>query len=67
VLRAKTGSLDDVVALAGTVDAGRRPDFAFIANGPLAPGTASELQAAVAHVVASYPAHIDTADLVPAP
>jgi serine-type D-Ala-D-Ala carboxypeptidase/endopeptidase (penicillin-binding protein 4) len=33
VLRAKTGSIDGVVALSGTIDAGVRPRFAFIANG----------------------------------
>ena len=67
VLHAKTGSIDGVVGLAGTVDAGDHPRFAFIANGNFSVGTGAALQAAIAHLVAEYPESVDTKALVPAP
>ncbi len=67
VLRAKTGSIDGVVALSGTIDAGVRPRFAFIANGNFSELGGQSLQAAIAHAVAAYPAPVDPSTLVPSP
>ncbi len=67
VLRAKTGSIDGVVALSGTIDAGPHPRFAFIANGNFSELGGQSLQAAVAHAVGAYPAPVDPSALVPSP
>jgi D-alanyl-D-alanine carboxypeptidase/D-alanyl-D-alanine-endopeptidase (penicillin-binding protein 4) len=67
VLRAKTGSIDGVVSLSGTIDAGPRPWFAFVANGNFSTAGGGQLQDDVAHAVARYPDSADTAELVPAP
>jgi D-alanyl-D-alanine carboxypeptidase/D-alanyl-D-alanine-endopeptidase (penicillin-binding protein 4) len=67
LLRAKTGSIDNVVALSGTIDAGPHPRFSFIANGSFTTSGGYGLQAAVAHAVATYPAPVDLKQLVPAP
>ncbi len=67
VLRAKTGSIDGVVALSGTIDTGAHPRFAFIANGNFSESGGQALQAAVAHAVATYPAAVDPSTLVPSP
>src|SRR4051812_31402060 len=67
VLRAKTGSINGVVSLSGTVDAGPRPRFSFLANGNFSTATGAQLQDAVAHAVARYPDSSNTATLVPAP
>jgi len=66
-LRAKTGFLDNVTALSGTIDAGVRPWFSFIANGAFNKAGGFGLQAAVAHAVATYPAPVDLKVLVPPP
>ena len=67
LLRAKTGSIDGVVALSGTIDAGPHPRFAFIANGNFSEAGGQALQAAIAHAVAAYPAPVDPKNLVPSP
>jgi D-alanyl-D-alanine carboxypeptidase/D-alanyl-D-alanine-endopeptidase (penicillin-binding protein 4) len=67
VLRAKTGSINGVVSLSGTIDAGPRPRFAFVANGNFSTAAGAQLQDDVAHAVARYPDSSNTAELVPAP
>jgi serine-type D-Ala-D-Ala carboxypeptidase/endopeptidase (penicillin-binding protein 4) len=67
VLRAKTGSINGVVSLSGTIDAGPRPRFAFLANGSFSTAMGGQLQDAVAHAVARYPDSSNTATLVPLP
>jgi D-alanyl-D-alanine carboxypeptidase/D-alanyl-D-alanine-endopeptidase (penicillin-binding protein 4) len=67
LLRAKTGSIDGVVALAGVIDTPDHPRFAFIANGDFSEATGAQLQVGVAHLVASFPASVDVKALVPSP
>ncbi len=67
VLRAKTGSINGVVSLSGTIDAGPRPWFAFVANGSFSTAGGGQLQGDIAHAVARYPDSSNTAQLVPAP
>jgi D-alanyl-D-alanine carboxypeptidase/D-alanyl-D-alanine-endopeptidase (penicillin-binding protein 4) len=67
VLRAKTGSIDGVVALAGVIDSPDHPRFAFIANGDFSDATGAQLQVGVAHLVASFPESINVKALVPSP
>jgi D-alanyl-D-alanine carboxypeptidase/D-alanyl-D-alanine-endopeptidase (penicillin-binding protein 4) len=67
VLRAKTGSINGVVGLTGTIDAGPRPRFAFLANGSFSTAAGARLQDDVAHAVARYPDASNTAMLVPEP
>ncbi len=67
VLRAKTGSINGVVSLSGTIDAGPRPWFAFVANGNFSTAGGGQLQDDIAHAVARYPDSSNTAQLVPAP
>jgi D-alanyl-D-alanine carboxypeptidase/D-alanyl-D-alanine-endopeptidase (penicillin-binding protein 4) len=65
-LRAKTGSLDGVVGLAGVID-GTGLRFSFLANGGFSQGGGVALQAEVASAVASAPDLRPPAGLVPAP
>ncbi len=67
VLRAKTGSINGVVSLSGTIDAGPRPWFSFVANGNFSTAAGGQLQDEIAHAVARYPDTANTATLVPAP
>ena len=68
-LRAKTGSLDGVSALAGLLDAGRPLRFALIANGPNIPDVtaADNIRQLFAGVLASFPDAPSPDALVPAP
>jgi D-alanyl-D-alanine carboxypeptidase/D-alanyl-D-alanine-endopeptidase (penicillin-binding protein 4) len=64
-LRAKTGHIEGVVGLAGTIGAGVR--FAFVANGNFSTATGESLQDQTAQAVAAY---LDTpfpADPIPTP
>jgi serine-type D-Ala-D-Ala carboxypeptidase/endopeptidase (penicillin-binding protein 4) len=65
-LRAKTGSLDGVVGLAGVID-GTGLRFSFLANGGFSQGGGVALQAQVVGAVASAPDLRAPPDLVPAP
>ncbi len=65
-LRAKTGSLDGVVGLAGVID-GTGLRFSFLANGAFSQGAGIALQAQVASAVAAAPDLRPPPDLVPAP
>jgi D-alanyl-D-alanine carboxypeptidase/D-alanyl-D-alanine-endopeptidase (penicillin-binding protein 4) len=67
VLRAKTGSIDGVVALAGVIDTPDHPRFAFLANGSFSEAAGALLQVGLAHLVASFPESVDVTALVPAP
>jgi D-alanyl-D-alanine carboxypeptidase/D-alanyl-D-alanine-endopeptidase (penicillin-binding protein 4) len=65
-LRAKTGTLDGVVGLAGVID-GTDLRFSFLANGRFSPGRGMQLQSEVASTVASAPDLRPPPNLVPAP
>jgi D-alanyl-D-alanine carboxypeptidase/D-alanyl-D-alanine-endopeptidase (penicillin-binding protein 4) len=52
-LRAKTGSIDNVVGLVGIIDAPTRMRFAFLASGPFTTLGGEQLQAEIAHLVAA--------------
>jgi D-alanyl-D-alanine carboxypeptidase/D-alanyl-D-alanine-endopeptidase (penicillin-binding protein 4) len=67
VLRAKTGSINGVASFSGVVDAGTRPRFAFVANGPFSEAAGFQLQADVAHAIGRYPDTGSAPELVPAP
>lgn len=67
VLRAKTGSINGVVSLSGTIDAGLRPRFAFVANGNFSTQAGGKLQEDIAHAIARYPDAGSIAEVVPAP
>jgi D-alanyl-D-alanine carboxypeptidase/D-alanyl-D-alanine-endopeptidase (penicillin-binding protein 4) len=54
-LRAKTGSLDGVSALAGFVDGRRELSFAFVANGNLSDAAGRLLQDRLVALLAAYP------------
>jgi D-alanyl-D-alanine carboxypeptidase/D-alanyl-D-alanine-endopeptidase (penicillin-binding protein 4) len=66
-LRAKTGSIDNVVGLVGVID-GRAPvRFAFLASGSFTTSGGQQLQADIAHIIAA-PGPAPSADrLVPLP
>ncbi len=66
-LRAKTGSLDGVVALAGVVDGRDDPRFAFVANGAFTPSEGDARRAVVAHIVAEPFDPLGASAVVPAP
>jgi D-alanyl-D-alanine carboxypeptidase/D-alanyl-D-alanine-endopeptidase (penicillin-binding protein 4) len=67
-LRAKTGTLDGVVGLAGVVDAPTNERFAFLANGNFSMGGGEALQEAVLRPIAAAPAQRAAASaLVPKP
>jgi D-alanyl-D-alanine carboxypeptidase/D-alanyl-D-alanine-endopeptidase (penicillin-binding protein 4) len=66
-LRAKTGSLDNVVGLAGVIDGRNELRFAFVANGGFTTAAGAQLQAEVASVIGTTPEVRPPADLVPAP
>jgi D-alanyl-D-alanine carboxypeptidase/D-alanyl-D-alanine-endopeptidase (penicillin-binding protein 4) len=66
-LHAKTGSLDGVVGLAGSIDNASRARFAFLAGGDFSMNGGSALADGVARAVASYPDHSGLEALVPAP
>jgi serine-type D-Ala-D-Ala carboxypeptidase/endopeptidase (penicillin-binding protein 4) len=65
-LHAKTGNIDGVVALAGTVDSPRHPIFAFVANGPFSKATGEVMQGAIAEAVLAYP-EVAPHDIAPTP
>jgi serine-type D-Ala-D-Ala carboxypeptidase/endopeptidase (penicillin-binding protein 4) len=67
VLRAKTGSISNVVALSGLIDRGPHARFSFMANGGFTKADGMGLQSAVAHVLGNYPAPVDLRQLVPVP
>jgi D-alanyl-D-alanine carboxypeptidase/D-alanyl-D-alanine-endopeptidase (penicillin-binding protein 4) len=54
-IEAKGGYLDDVIGLAGFLDAGRPLQFAFLVNGPLSPNPGDDLTGFV-EALASVPA-----------
>jgi D-alanyl-D-alanine carboxypeptidase/D-alanyl-D-alanine-endopeptidase (penicillin-binding protein 4) len=66
-LHAKTGSLDEVVGLTGTIDMGANPRFAFLGNGGFSMNEGSAVADAVAGAVATYPDRNGLDALVPAP
>jgi D-alanyl-D-alanine carboxypeptidase/D-alanyl-D-alanine-endopeptidase (penicillin-binding protein 4) len=66
-LRAKTGSLNGVVGLVGTVDGGVGARFAFLAGGGFSQRTGAQMQADIARAVAAYPDRSVALGLVPAP
>jgi serine-type D-Ala-D-Ala carboxypeptidase/endopeptidase (penicillin-binding protein 4) len=66
-LRAKTGTLDGVSALAGFVDADRQLTFALLVNGSFGESTAFSLRETMAGIIQGYPGIADPATLVPAP
>ena len=67
LLRAKTGSINGVVSLSGTIDAGPRVRFALVANGNFSTAAGGRLQEDIAHAVARYPDSGNVAEVVPAP
>lgn len=66
-LRAKTGHIDGVVALAGLVETARAPVFAFLASGGFSEAGGAAVQQRVAETVAAFPRAATARDLVPAP
>jgi D-alanyl-D-alanine carboxypeptidase/D-alanyl-D-alanine-endopeptidase (penicillin-binding protein 4) len=67
VLRAKTGEIDGVVGLSGTVDDAEDPLFSFLANGGFSTDGGRFLQDEVGSIVAAYPDVSNLALLVPPP
>ncbi len=66
VLRAKTGHIDGVAALAGVIDGNAHLRFAFIVNGQFSTAEGERLQAIAARLVATYP-QLPAEAVVPAP
>jgi len=66
-LRAKTGTLDNVVGLAGVIDGPNELRFAFLANGAFSTDFGMQLQSEVATAIGSTPDVRAPADLVPPP
>jgi D-alanyl-D-alanine carboxypeptidase/D-alanyl-D-alanine-endopeptidase (penicillin-binding protein 4) len=66
VLRAKTGHIDGVAALAGVIDRSQPLRFAFVVNGQFSVAQGEALQDAAARLVATYP-QVPTSSVVPAP
>jgi D-alanyl-D-alanine carboxypeptidase/D-alanyl-D-alanine-endopeptidase (penicillin-binding protein 4) len=66
-LRGKTGSLDGVTGLAGTVDLGRRIQFAFLDNGEFDMTQGDMIRVDIGDIVGRYPDAPTFEALVPAP
>jgi D-alanyl-D-alanine carboxypeptidase/D-alanyl-D-alanine-endopeptidase (penicillin-binding protein 4) len=66
VLRAKTGHIDGVAALAGVVDDAEHLRFAFVVNGQFGTVQGQALQAQAARLVAAYP-QLPAGTLIPTP
>ncbi|HEY7135019.1 MAG TPA: D-alanyl-D-alanine carboxypeptidase/D-alanyl-D-alanine-endopeptidase [Acidimicrobiia bacterium] len=66
-LAAKTGSLDGVTGLVGTLDVRAPLQFAFLANGSFAESTGVALRERLATTLATYPDAPPASALVPAP
>lgn len=67
VLRAKTGQIEGVAALAGVVDDAEALRFAFVVNGDFTTAAGQDLQVGAARAVAAYPDAPPAEDLVPPP
>jgi D-alanyl-D-alanine carboxypeptidase len=66
VLRAKTGHIDGVAALAGVIDRSPPLRFAFVTNGQFSVAQGEALQDVAARLVATYP-QVPARSVVPAP
>ena len=66
-LRAKTGTLDGVTGLAGTLDLGRQLRFAFIENGQFGETQGAGIRVNVGNIIGRYPDSPPVDALVPAP
>ncbi len=66
-LRAKTGTLEGVSGLAGTVTADRPLTFAVLANGIFGESAAFTLRESVASAIGAFPLISDAPGVVPAP
>src|SRR5262249_5576843 len=66
VLRAKTGHIDGVAALAGVVDDAEHLRFAFVVNGQFGTVQGEDMQAEAARLVAAYPQR-PPGDVLPRP
>ena len=64
---AKTGTLDGVSGLAGTITVRRPLRFALIVNGPFGESRAYALREAMAGAIAQFPDVTDGAASIPAP
>jgi D-alanyl-D-alanine carboxypeptidase/D-alanyl-D-alanine-endopeptidase (penicillin-binding protein 4) len=66
-MRGKTGSLDGVSGLLGTVDLGRSLRFAFLDNGDFSEAKAAGLRGVAARFIGTYPDAPTAEELVPKP
>jgi D-alanyl-D-alanine carboxypeptidase/D-alanyl-D-alanine-endopeptidase (penicillin-binding protein 4) len=66
-LHGKTGEIDGVVGLVGTIDGDRTPMFAFVANGDFSSERGHQLQQSVSEIVAAFPSVPPAQSIVPAP
>jgi D-alanyl-D-alanine carboxypeptidase/D-alanyl-D-alanine-endopeptidase (penicillin-binding protein 4) len=66
-LHGKTGEIDGVVGLVGTIEGERVPLFAFVANGVFSAERGHQLQQSVSEIVASFPSVPPAESIVPAP